>query len=170
MLWRIKRKNRRSICDRVTRALLDKGYGLWNRALNNVLVVYTIACFEGDLGKRVWTKFVVEQKFEDEKEVLQDALGNKSAQAVNKRVNSFLPLGDWHSEELFSWPLPIEGVLEFMLAERHGKKALSRGKALVAVRLVCAISQTRDSTFSIKQCERTTIPETFYDGNVASLL
>lgn len=141
--------------------MLDKGYaqieaGLWNRALNNVLVVYTIACFEGDLGKRLWTKFVVEQKFEDEKN-LRDALGNKSPQAVNKRVNSLLPFGDWRSKELFS-------------CERHGKKALSRGKALMAVRLVCAISQTRDSTFSIKQCERTTIPETFYDGHVASLL
>lgn len=91
------------------------------------------------------------------KKNLRDALGNKSPQAVNKRVNSLLPFGDWRSKELFS-------------CERHGKKALSRGKALMAVRLVCAISQTRDSTFSIKQCERTTIPETFYDGHVASLL
>lgn len=104
------------------------------------------------------------------KKKLRDALGNKSPQAVNKRVNSLLPFGDWRSKELFSWPLPIEGVLEFMVAERHGKKALSRGKALMAVRLVCALSQTRDSTFSIKECERTTIPETFYDGHVASLL
>lgn len=104
------------------------------------------------------------------KKKLRDALGNKSPQAVNKRVNSLLPFGDWRSKELFSWPLPIEGVLEFMLAERHGKKALSRGKALMAVRLVCAISQTRDSTFSIKECERTTIPKTSYDGHVASLL
>lgn len=104
------------------------------------------------------------------KKKLRDALGNKSPQAVNKRVNSLLPFGDWRSKELFSWPLPIEGVLEFKVAERHGKKALSRGKALMAVRLVCALSQTRDSTFSIKECERTTIPETFYDGHVASLL
>lgn len=86
------------------------------------------------------------------KKKLRDALGNKSPQAVNKRVNSLLPFGDWRSKELFSWPLPIEGVLEFMVAERHGKKALSRGKALMAVRLVCALSQTRDSTFSIKEC------------------
>jgi len=86
------------------------------------------------------------------KKKLRDALGNKSPQAVNKRVNSLLPFGDWRSKELFSWPLPIEGVLEFMVAERNGKKALSRGKALMAVRLVCALSQTRDSTFSIKEC------------------
>jgi len=155
--------------------LPDKDYAqiktrLLNRALNNVLLVYTIACFESDLGKRVWAKFVVEPKFKDEKGNLRDVLGNKSAQAVNKRANSLLALVDWRSKELLSWPLPSEGVLEFMPAERHGKKALSRGKALMDVRLVCAISQTRDSTFSKNQCERTTIPETFSEGNVASLL
>ena len=136
-LEKMKRKGLTSICDKVIKALPDKDFKqvrteLWNKALNKLLLVFTLACFPGDLGTRVWTKFVVEQQSEQAKEILRDVLGNKSPNTVNKRCNSILALIDWlHAREVFSWPLQVEGVLDFMNAESRGKKALSRGKALL---------------------------------------
>ena len=136
-LDKMKRKSVTSICDRVIRALPDKDFhqlraDLWNKALNKLLLVFTLACFPGELGTRVWSKFVLEQQTEMAKEILRDVLGNKSPNTVNKRSNSFLALADWlHEQGSFSWPFPIEGVLDFMNAEIHGKKSSSRGKALL---------------------------------------
>ena len=136
-LERMKRKSLSSICDKVIKALPDKDFEqvrteLWNKALNKLLLVFTLACFPGDLGTRVWTKFVVEQQSEQAKEILRDVLGNKSPNTVNKRCNSMLALIDWlHARETFSWPLQVEGELDFMNAESRGKKALLRGKALL---------------------------------------
>ena len=133
-LERMKRKSLSSICDKVIKALPDKDFEqvrtqLWNKALNKLLLVFTLACFPGDLGTRVWTKFVVEQQSEQAKEILRDVLGNKSPNTVNKRCNSMLALIDWlHARETFSWPLQVEGVLDFMNAESRGKKALSRAR------------------------------------------
>ena len=132
-LERMKRKSSASICDKVIRALPDRDFNqirteMWNKALNKLLLVFTLACFPGDLGTRVWIKFVVEQQAEQAKEIL----GNKSPNTVNKRANSILALINWlHARESFSWPLQVEGVLDFMNAESRGKKALSRGKALL---------------------------------------
>ena len=65
-------------------------------------------------------------------EILRDVLGNKSPQTVNKRANSFLALIKWlHQREQLTWPLPIEGVLEFKAKGTEEHKALSRGKALM---------------------------------------
>ena len=136
-LEKLKRKSATSICDNVIRALPDKDFhqiraDLWNKALNKLLLVFTLACFPGELGTRVWTKFVLEQQTELAKEILRDVLGNKSPNTVNKRSNSFLALVDWlHEQGSFVWPLPIDGVLDFMNAEIHGKKSSSRGKALM---------------------------------------
>ena len=136
-LERMKRKSLASICDKVTKALPDRNFQqirteLWNKALNKLLLVFTLACFPGDLGTRVWTKFVVEQQSEQAKEILRDVLGNKSPNTVNKRYNSMLALIDWlHAREVFSWPLQVVSVLDFMNAEPRGKKVLSRGKALL---------------------------------------
>ena len=136
-LERMKRKSLTSICDKVIKALPDKDFEQvrtesWNKALNKLLLVFTLACFPGELGTRVWTKFVVEQQSEQAKEILRDVLGNKSPNTVNKRCSSMLALIDWlHARERFSWPLQVEGVLDFMNAESRGKKVLSRGKALL---------------------------------------
>ena len=136
-LERMKRKSSTAICDKVIRALPDKDFNqirteMWNRALNKLLLVFTLACFPGDLGTRVWTKFVVQQQAGGAKEILRDVLGNKSPNTVNKRANSVLAVINWlHGREAFSWPLQAEGVLDFINAESRGKKALSRGKALV---------------------------------------
>ena len=136
-LERMKRKNSSAICDKVIRALPDKDFNqvraeLSNRALNKLLLVFTLACFPGELGTRVWNKFVVEQQAEEAKEILRDVLGNKSPNTVNKRASSILALINWlHGRDSFSWPLQVEGVLDFMNAETRGKKSLSRGKALL---------------------------------------
>ena len=136
-LERMKRKNSAAICDKVIRALPDKDFNqvraeLSNRALNKLLLVFTLACFPGELGTRVWNKFVVEQQAEEAKEILRDVLGNKSPNTVNKRASSILALINWlHGRDSFSWPLQVEGVLDFMNAETRGKKSLSRGKALL---------------------------------------
>ena len=105
---------------------------LSNRALNKLLLVFTLACFPGDLATRVWTKFVVEQQAEEAKQILRDVLGNKSPNTVNKRASSILALINWlHGRDSFSWPLQVEGVLDFMNADTRGKRSLSRGKALL---------------------------------------
>ena len=165
-LEKMKRKSATSICDNVIRALPDKDFhqlraDLWNKALNKLLLVFTLTCFPGELGTRVWTKFVLEQQTELAKEILRDVLGNKSPN-TNKRSNSFLALVDWlHEQGSFVWPFPIDGVLNHecrdpweevfiqgqsidgcftvfqicdafrSVAEIHGKKSSSRGKALM---------------------------------------